>query len=62
MLMVAIGAARGILHAKTEGTDINGIFIPLLDPESTLTEDLIIDLMDDEFTDSKKSTEKTKSK
>lgn len=42
MVTVAVGTARGILHAKTEGTDFNGIFVPLIDP--VLNEDLIIDL------------------
>ncbi|WP_276380718.1 hypothetical protein [Flavobacterium sp. H4147] len=48
MLVVAIGVARGILHAKTEGTDINGIFIPLIDPDSVLDKDIIIDLSPEE--------------
>ncbi|CAM3475777.1 hypothetical protein [Flavobacterium chungbukense] len=42
MITVAVGAARGILHAKTEGTDINGIFIPLIDP--IVNDDLLIEL------------------
>lgn len=42
MVTVAVGTARGILHAKTEGRDFNGIFVPLIDP--VLNEDLIIDL------------------
>lgn len=42
MITVAVGAARGMLHAKTEGTDINGIVIPLIDP--ILDDDLVIEL------------------
>ncbi|MBJ2125397.1 hypothetical protein [Flavobacterium sp. IB48] len=48
MLVVAIGAARGILHAKTEGTEINGITIPLIDPDSVLEEDVIIHFTEEE--------------
>ncbi|MBS7230932.1 hypothetical protein KHA90_07835 [Flavobacterium psychroterrae] len=54
MLSVAVGAARGFLHAKTEGTNIN-VSIPIFDPETIITGDLIIPI-------SSKSLEITKKK
>ncbi|KLT68943.1 hypothetical protein [Flavobacterium sp. ABG] len=48
MLVVAIGAARGMLHAKTEGTEISGLIIPLIDPDSVIQTDVVIPLTENE--------------
>lgn len=44
ILSITIGSARGILHAKTEGTVVNGLHIPLLNVESFVSEDIIIEI------------------
>ena len=40
--ITSIGALRGILHAKTENTEFNEYFIPTINVEQIVTEDLII--------------------
>ncbi|OYU79736.1 MAG: hypothetical protein CFE23_12590 [Flavobacterium sp. BFFFF1] len=42
LLGICIGTARGILHTKTEGTRLNGYFVPLMHPTEIITEDIII--------------------
>ena len=39
-----VGTARGILHAKTEGTPFNGIIIPPMDVTKMLKSDMVIEL------------------
>ena len=39
---VTIGAARGVMHAKTENTPFNAFLIPLLDISQTVKEDIVI--------------------
>jgi hypothetical protein len=41
-----VGTSRGILHGRTEGTDINHVILPLINVEKILSEDVIINLVD----------------
>lgn len=41
--ITAIGALRGILHAKTENTPYNEYFIPTVNVEQLVTADLVVD-------------------
>ena len=40
LVMISIGTARGILHAKTEGTPFNIFFLPTIDVSKLVTEDV----------------------
>lgn len=39
--VLTIGAARGVLHSKTEGTNFNEYLLPTIDVNNLLKEDLI---------------------
>ena len=39
--VLTIGSARGILHAKTEGTPFNEFLLPTIDVNNMLEEDVI---------------------
>jgi hypothetical protein len=39
---IAIGAARGVLHAKTEQTPFNKFIIPLINAVENITEDVVL--------------------
>lgn len=39
---IATGTARGVIHAKTEGTAINDIVLPPINLYETITEDFIL--------------------
>lgn len=41
--MLTIGTIRGILHCKTEDTIYNTLFIPVMNMEEVINEDLILD-------------------
>ncbi|PZQ91010.1 MAG: hypothetical protein DI548_02545 [Flavobacterium johnsoniae] len=42
---IAIGAARGMLHAKTEGTSVNHLMLPLMTVDKFIdSNDLVLDL------------------
>lgn len=43
--VIAVGTARGVLHSKTEDTDLNHITLPLINVEEILQEDVIIELV-----------------
>ena len=43
MVSIALGTCRGILHAKTENTEYNKYYLPLIDPETFNGEDLVIE-------------------
>jgi hypothetical protein len=40
--VLTVGSARGILHAKTEGTHFNDYILPTIDVKSMLPEDIIL--------------------
>jgi len=40
--VLTIGSARGILHAKTEGTPFNEFLLPTIDVNNMLQEDVIL--------------------
>lgn len=42
--VIVVGTSRGILHTKTEGTDLNQVILPLINVEEILKEDVIINL------------------
>ena len=44
--VIVVGKSRGILHGRTEGTDINHVILPLINVEKILSEDVIINLVD----------------
>lgn len=39
---VAVGVARGVLHAKTEQTILNRFMIPLINVAENFTEDIVL--------------------
>lgn len=41
--VLTVGSARGILHAKTEGTIYNQYLLPTIDIKEMLQEDIILD-------------------
>lgn len=41
--VLTIGSARGILHAKTEGTPFNEFLLPTIDVNNMLAEDVIFE-------------------
>ena len=41
--VLTIGSARGILHAKTEGTPFNEFLLPTIDVNNMLEEDIIFE-------------------
>jgi len=40
--VIVVGTSRGILHARTEGTDMNHVILPLINVEEIINEDIII--------------------
>ncbi len=44
ILSQTVGAARGILHCKTEGTTYNGFVLPPLDVKNVIKEDIKLTL------------------
>lgn len=42
LLVLAIGTARGVLHAKTENTPYNRFFLPTLNVSESIKEDIVI--------------------
>lgn len=42
--VIVVGATRGILHTRTEGTELNHVILPLINVEEILKEDVIINL------------------
>lgn len=40
--VITVGTARGILHAKTEGTELNNIVLPLINIEEIMKENVIL--------------------
>jgi len=42
LCVLTVGTARGILHAKTEGTNFNGFILPTLNLTELITEDAVI--------------------
>jgi hypothetical protein len=43
---MVVGTSRGILHSRTEGTDLNHVVLPLTNVEEIIKEDVIIKLAD----------------
>lgn len=44
MGMITAGTTRGILHAKTEGTEFNKFLIPTIDLTEIIKEDVVLEL------------------
>lgn len=44
--VIVIGTSRGILHNRTEGTDLNHVILPLINVEEILKEDVVINIAD----------------
>ena len=42
LLVLTIGTLRGVLHAKTEGTDFNKFVLPTLNVADLINEDLVL--------------------
>lgn len=42
--VIVVGTSRGILHTRTEGTDLNRVILPLINVEEILNEDVTISL------------------
>ena len=42
--VIVVGTSRGILHTRTEGTDLNHVILPLINVEAILNEDVTISL------------------
>ena len=40
---IAVGTARGIVHAKTEGTVLNAIVLPPINLVEAIKEDLVVE-------------------
>ncbi len=43
MVSISLGTARGVLHSKTENTEFNKYYLPLIDPQVFGGEELIIE-------------------
>ena len=48
LCVITIGTTRGILHSKTENTEYNKYFIPTINVEEMIKEDVIIAIKDHE--------------
>jgi hypothetical protein len=48
LAVLSVGTARGVLHAKTEGTKFNICLLPLINVEGMVAEDVIIDTKETE--------------
>lgn len=46
--MLAVGTARGVLHAKTENTEFNNFFIPPINVTNFLKEDIVFELKNEQ--------------
>jgi len=46
LLILTIGTARGVLHAKTENTEFNKFSLPTLDVSNLIQEDVVINIGD----------------
>jgi len=44
LIAIGISSSRGILHAKTEGTEFNKYFLPLLYVDKLVTNDIVFSL------------------
>ena len=44
--VLTIGSARGVLHAKTEGTTFNQYLLPTIDVKSIIQEDVVLNKSD----------------
>lgn len=53
LLVLTIGTARGVLHSKTENTKYNKFFLPTLDVSDTISDDVVINLEEDEIDNDK---------
>lgn len=42
--VITVGTSRGILHCRTEGTDMNHLILPLINIEKILSEDIVINI------------------
>ena len=42
--VITVGTSRGILHCRTEGTDMNHVILPLINIEKILSEDIVINI------------------
>lgn len=42
LLVLTVGTARGVLHAKTENTKFNKYFLPTLDVSKSIESDIVI--------------------
>jgi hypothetical protein len=42
LLVLTFGTTRGVLHAKTEGSDLNRYFLPTMNVEELITEDVVL--------------------
>ena len=43
--VIVIGTSRGILHNRTEGSDMNQVILPLINVEEILKEDVVINII-----------------
>lgn len=46
LLMITIGTIRGILHAKTENTDLNKILLPTINVSELINKDHVVNFED----------------
>ncbi|NOQ75958.1 MAG: hypothetical protein GQ574_28385 [Crocinitomix sp.] len=46
--VICVGTARGILHAKTEGTKFNEFILPTINVEDLIQEDASFELKEEE--------------
>lgn len=42
--VIVVGTSRGILHTRTEGTDLTHVILPLINVEEILKEDVVINI------------------
>jgi|AntRauTorckE6833_2_1112554.scaffolds.fasta_scaffold00298_5 hypothetical protein len=50
LAVIAVGTSRGILHAKTEGTDLNKFFLPTINVTELVKEDQVFEFEDEKST------------
>ena len=41
---IVVGAARGIIHAKTEGTILNSVILPPINLVEIIKDDLVLEM------------------
>ena len=44
--VLTVGSARGVLHARTEGTIYNQYFLPTINVKDMIEEDIVLNLME----------------